>query len=246
MKIYDISQEIFSCRVYPGDPAPERKVLCSTEKGELYNLTAFSMCAHNGTHIDAPYHFIKDGKTVDEIPLEAFVGMAFAAEHHGVVTGDDAAKIISENCPYASYDELNDIMEKIPDSLGELKARFADEKRVFMLDATLNACEVKGYISRLKLLITARTHASIAAYSTCVPTLVIGYSIKARGIARDLFGDEASHLIPAQELDSSAQLIEAYDALYERAEDERLYLKRKLPEYIGQLDRAVQAIVSLG
>ena len=62
MKIYDISQEVFNCRVYPGDPAPERRRLSSMEDGSLYNLTAFSMCAHNGTHIDAPFHFLKDGK----------------------------------------------------------------------------------------------------------------------------------------------------------------------------------------
>ena len=47
MKIYDISQEILGCQVYPGDPVPEKKTLCSMEKGDLYNLTAFSMCAHN-------------------------------------------------------------------------------------------------------------------------------------------------------------------------------------------------------
>ena len=96
MKIYDISQEVFSCQVYPGDPAPKKKVLKSMEKGEVYNLTEFSMCAHNGTHIDAPRHFIKDGKTVDEMSLEAFVGKAYVAEHHGIVTGDDAAEIIKK------------------------------------------------------------------------------------------------------------------------------------------------------
>ena len=96
MKIYDISQEVFSCQVYPGDPAPEKKVLSLMKKGDLYNLTAFSMCAHNGTHIDAPFHFIKDGKTVDEICLEAFVGMAYVAEHQGIVTGDDAVEIIEK------------------------------------------------------------------------------------------------------------------------------------------------------
>ncbi|MBR5512833.1 MAG: cyclase family protein [Ruminococcus sp.] len=96
MKIYDISQEIFSCQVYPGDPIPEKKTLNSIEKGDLYNLTEFSMCAHNGTHIDAPFHFIKDGKTVDDIALESFVGMAYVAEHQGVITGDDAVKIIEK------------------------------------------------------------------------------------------------------------------------------------------------------
>ena len=96
MKIYDISQEVFSCQVYPDDPTPEKKMLKSMEKGEVYNLTAFNMCAHNGTHIDAPFHFIKDGKTVDEIFLEAFVGMAYVAVHHGIVTGDDAVDIIEK------------------------------------------------------------------------------------------------------------------------------------------------------
>ena len=93
MKIYDISQEVFSCQVYPDDPMPEKNMLKSMDKGEVYNLTTFSMCAHNGTHVDAPFHFFEDGKTVDEICLEAFVGMAYVAEHHGIVTGDDAVKI---------------------------------------------------------------------------------------------------------------------------------------------------------
>ena len=96
MKVYDISQEVFSCQVYPGDPRPEKKTLKSMTKGEVYNLTAFDMCAHNGTHIDAPFHFIKDGKTVDEICLEAVVGMAYVAEHNGIVTADDAARIIEK------------------------------------------------------------------------------------------------------------------------------------------------------
>ena len=96
MKVYDISQEVFGCKVYPGDPAPERQVLSSMGKGELYNLSAFSMCAHNGTHIDAPSHFIKDGKTVDAISLETFVGMAYVAEHQGIVSGSDAEEIINK------------------------------------------------------------------------------------------------------------------------------------------------------
>ena len=96
MKIYDISQEVFSCQVYPGDPAPEKELLSTMDSGDLYNLTAFRMCAHNGTHIDAPCHFIKDGKTVDAICLEAVVGMAYVAEHQGIVSDDDAAKILEK------------------------------------------------------------------------------------------------------------------------------------------------------
>ena len=96
MKIYDISQEVFSCEVYPGDPKPVKKILKSMKNGEKYNLTSFCMCAHNGTHIDAPFHFIKDGKTVDEICLDAVVGMSYVAEHHGIVTGEDAVNILEK------------------------------------------------------------------------------------------------------------------------------------------------------
>lgn len=96
MKIYDISQEVFGCQVYPGDPVPQKKQLKSIKNGDEYNLTALSMCVHNGTHIDAPFHFIKEGKTVDAINLDSFIGMAYVAEHRGVVTKNDALNIIKK------------------------------------------------------------------------------------------------------------------------------------------------------
>jgi arylformamidase len=65
------------------------------EVGDLYNLTAFSMCAHNGTHVDAPYHFIQEGNTVDQIPLEKTVGLCFVAEWNGVLGGEDARRILN-------------------------------------------------------------------------------------------------------------------------------------------------------
>ena len=96
MKLYDISQEVFSCSVYPGDPQPEKQTLCSTNAGDLYNLTAFSMCAHNGTHIDAPFHFLGDGKSVDRLGLVPFVGECYVARHAGDVTGEDARTILEK------------------------------------------------------------------------------------------------------------------------------------------------------
>ena len=92
--IIDISQEVFSCKVFPGDPAPERRVMMQTANGDICNLTAISMCAHNGTHVDAPYHFLQDGKTLDQIPLSAFVGDCYVARHEGDVTAQDAAEIL--------------------------------------------------------------------------------------------------------------------------------------------------------
>ncbi len=94
MKIYDISQEVFSCEVFPGDIAPEKEENLRIERGDLYNLTSFRMCAHNGTHIDAPFHFHKDGKSVEALALEKVIGFACVVEHQGNVTAKDAKMIL--------------------------------------------------------------------------------------------------------------------------------------------------------
>ena len=94
MKIYDISQELFGCAVYPGDPQPERFVTLSIQNGDVCNLTAFKMCAHNGTHVDAPFHFFADGKTIDQVDLDRFIGWAYVAEHEGDISADDAKNIL--------------------------------------------------------------------------------------------------------------------------------------------------------
>ena len=93
--LIDITQELFSCTVYPGDPKPEKKRMMSIENGDVCNLTAFSMCAHNGTHADAPYHFIDDGRTIDELGLEPFVGDCFVVHHDGEVSAADASEILA-------------------------------------------------------------------------------------------------------------------------------------------------------
>ena len=94
MKIYDISQELFGCAVYPGDPQPERFVTLSIKNGDVCNLTAFKMCAHNGTHVDAPFHFYADGKTIDQVDLDRFIGWAYVAEHEGDISADEAKNIL--------------------------------------------------------------------------------------------------------------------------------------------------------
>ena len=96
MKLYDISQEVFSCTVYPGDPEPEKVTLYSTDNADLYNLSSFAMCAHNGTHIDAPFHFLPSGKTVDQMDLTHFVGDCYVARHRGDVRAEDAQTILAK------------------------------------------------------------------------------------------------------------------------------------------------------
>lgn len=92
--IYDITQPLFECEVYPGDPKPVKTAVRRMENGDAYNMTAISMCVHNGTHIDAPFHFLKDGKGVNEIPLEKFIGAAYVVSHEGEVTARDAESIL--------------------------------------------------------------------------------------------------------------------------------------------------------
>ncbi len=96
MRIIDISQEVFTCEVYPGDRAPKAIKESRISDGAIYNLSSFEMCAHNGTHLDAPFHFVKDGKTVDNVPLDKCVGWCFVAEFNGEMSEHDAECIISK------------------------------------------------------------------------------------------------------------------------------------------------------
>ena len=95
MKIYDISQELTTCAVYPGDKHPEKEQVYSMEKGDLYNLTNISLCTHNGTHVDAPCHFIKNGDSIDNIPLEKFIGPCCVVYHEGDFTARHATELLA-------------------------------------------------------------------------------------------------------------------------------------------------------
>ena len=114
--------------------------------------------------------------------------------------------------------------------LNELYEYFKDSKRVVMIDDG-NCMELKGYISRCIMFIGARTHATIAAYSTCVPTLVIGYSVKAKGIAKDIFGTYENYVLTVQSLKNENDLINAFEWLSENEENIRKYLEKFMPDY---------------
>ena len=88
MKIYDVTQELFSCHVYPGDKAPSYTRVSDMEKGAHCNITEFEMNAHNGTHIDAPRHFVKDGITIEQLDLNTLIGKCRVVEFKENVTRD--------------------------------------------------------------------------------------------------------------------------------------------------------------
>lgn len=115
--------------------------------------------------------------------------------------------------------------------LRKIYAEFKDTGRVCLIEDD-DCKRLKGYISNCSLFIGARTHATIAAYSSFVPTLVIGYSVKSKGIATDLFGTYDRFVLPVQELDESAQLLERFEWLRVKSSDIREHLKLVIPEYI--------------
>ncbi|MBO5939148.1 MAG: cyclase family protein [Clostridia bacterium] len=79
--IYDITQELFTSTTYPFDTKPQCIPVHRMEQGALYNLTDIKMCAHNGTHVDAPRHFVRDGKGIDELDIEIFMGRCRVVSH---------------------------------------------------------------------------------------------------------------------------------------------------------------------
>lgn len=107
------------------------------------------------------------------------------------------------------------------------------------------APQLKYIISKCECFVGARTHATIAAYSTCVPTLVIGYSVKARGIAKDLFGTEQNYVLPVQSLTDEDQLLNGFKWLHNKMESIHNHLKTILPEYKKRIEPVVSEIIKL-
>ncbi|MCR4637450.1 MAG: polysaccharide pyruvyl transferase family protein [Butyrivibrio sp.] len=166
-----------------------------------------------------------------DIALKCYEGLI----QHIIDTTDNNIALI----PHVVWDRSNDF---IP--LTSLYEKFKDTGRVILLQDH-DATQLKGFIARCRLFIGARTHATIAAYSSCVPTLVIGYSVKARGIARDLFGTEDKYVLPVQDLKTTKQLIEGYEWLNDHADDITQKLKKSVPEYIIKARRNGSAVMDL-
>ena len=127
--------------------------------------------------------------------------------------------------PHVVWDHNDD---RIP--LKKIFEKYKDSNRVILLD-DYNCMELKGFISRCRMFIGARTHATIAAYSTCVPTLVIGYSVKARGIAKDIFGTYENYVLPVQTLSNKDDLINAFEWMKNNENEMKNHLNNFMPIY---------------
>lgn len=141
--------------------------------------------------------------------------------------------------PHVVWKENDD---RIP--LKNLYTKYADSNRIIMLDDH-NCMETKGYIARCRMFIGARTHATIAAYSSNVPTLVLGYSVKARGIAKDLFGTDSQYVIPVQEMTDANALVDGFRWLSANEKRIRNYLEEKTPAYIKKAYNAKKGLLEI-
>ena len=131
------------------------------------------------------------------------------------------------------------------ETLRFLMEQFAGNERIKMLDDS-NCMALKGTISKCRLFVGARTHATIAAYSTCVPTLAVGYSVKARGIARDIFGTEENYVVSVQNFTNKNDLKNAFQWLEQHEKDVERILMRRMPEYCKKALIAGAAVKQLG
>ncbi|MCQ2471162.1 MAG: polysaccharide pyruvyl transferase family protein [Clostridia bacterium] len=117
-------------------------------------------------------------------------------------------------------------------------------QRVVKISGDLNAKQYKGYITRLRMFIGARTHATIAAYSGCVPTIVLGYSVKSRGIAKDLFGKE-KFVVDSLNLSSADELISQFKKLAQHEEEIRETLRVVIPQKLQSSAEAGKQLLKL-
>lgn len=129
------------------------------------------------------------------------------------------------------------ILGRIAEQLGS--------SRVSVVPSTFTASQYKSIISRCDMFIGARTHATIAAYSTCVPTLVIGYSVKSRGIAKDIFGTDEGLVIPVSEIDSAEKLLKAYENFSSKKEIYRKHLEEFMPGYIEKARSSINELFKI-
>lgn len=129
-------------------------------------------------------------------------------------------------------------------AMAPLYQEYQNTGRVCMI-ADQDCRQLKWIISQCCLFIGARTHATIAAYSSGVPTLVIGYSTKANGIARDLFGQEEHYVLPVQSLADADDMTRAFAWLNENRDDISRHLRSCMPGYCRSVTGAAELVEKL-
>lgn len=163
---------------------------------------------------------------------------------------DDSEKVVQEYIKIVEYivNVLGKQVLLIPhvmhgadlSVLRNIYDKYKGNSRVFLMEnEKLTSPEIKYIISNCYMYLGARTHSTIAAYGTCVPTLVLGYSVKSIGIARDLFGKEKGYVVPVQSISESDSLFEAFKVFAGERDKVLHILKSVIPEYLAKAEAYV-------
>lgn len=107
----DITQELFSGKVYEGDTAPSYRRV-RTHDTDGYSLTDVTFCAHNGTHLDAPSHFIRGGKTAELVSLSRLIGCCKVCSQENIPFDDLPARLLIRGAFSLSAVQAERIAEK--------------------------------------------------------------------------------------------------------------------------------------
>ena len=124
-----------------------------------------------------------------------------------------------------------------------IKGKYDLNNRINILDSdNLNYCQIRYIISKCYCFIGARTHAAISAYSTCIPTIAIGYSIKSKGIAKDIGMPEeiivdSINIRKNQLLDAFCHLLNEADSLSKHLYNIMDSYKQRCKNAIGIIDK---------
>ena len=120
MKIYDLSKEVFSAAVFPGDPVASHQPVLELAKGDGCNLTTLTLGSHTGTHMDAPSHFVPGGKTIDQVELSRCVGPCQVAEAHGPLTAQWVEERLRLGPPRLLVKGQGEVTLEAAEKMGEL------------------------------------------------------------------------------------------------------------------------------
>lgn len=204
--------------------------------------TKLSLCSDPAFALPATKCELPEGFAIGNTVGINLSPMAAAKEQKDGITLENYRKLISniiDNTdmqialiPHVVWGSNDDRMV-----LSKLYNEYQGTGRVIMIP-DMDAEKLKFVISKCSFMVGARTHSTIAAYSSCVPTLVLGYSVKSRGIAKDLFcpenEDVSRYVIPVQSLDAPDDLTKAFEWIIGNEESIRNRLIKVMPEYISR------------
>ncbi|MBQ6533111.1 MAG: polysaccharide pyruvyl transferase family protein [Solobacterium sp.] len=224
LKEYDLiiaressSYEVLKCINSNTKLCPDPAFLLGQKKGLMPEGLEYGM--YVGINVSP---MIQSHEKTEGITLKNYANLI----EHILKNSDDNIALI----PHVVWSHNDD---RVP--LQKLYSQYNDTGRVFLIPDQ-NCMQLKNVISGCRLFIGARTHSTIAAYSTQVPTLVVGYSNKAVGIASDLFGTDKNYVLPVQSLASENDLLSAYIWLENHADDIRQKYQHMMPEYIAKAE----------